>query len=163
MIQGQLTASNTLTYEKMSALRDVRARVNAFENEARKVEQVELVTKHYFANGVYARELYIPAGVILTGKIHKYENLNIMSKGVLDVLIGDKVQRVTAPFTIVSPPGTKRIARAIEDTIWITLHSVDPTFSIPELNLIEKHFVCDSEEEFLKFNNYNQLCFKFKE
>ena len=120
------------------------------------VPQVELKVKHYFSKGVYARELHIPAGVILTGEIHKFENLNILSQGKIEVLTEKGMQEVEAPFTIVSPSGTKRIARAITDCIWTTIHGTDEN----DLNIIEKTFIAKSEQEWLEFCNANQLEFK---
>lgn len=103
--------------------------------------------KHHFSQGVYAREMFIPKGTVLTGKIHKYEQLNIMSQGELSVLTEDGIKRVKAPFTIVSPPGTKRVAYAHEDTIWTTIHGTDET----DLEKLEAHFVAQSEQEYISF------------
>lgn len=117
--------------------------------------QVELKVKHYFSKGVYARELHIPAGVILTGEIHKFENLNILSQGKIEVLTEKGMETVEAPFTVVSPAGTKRIARAITDCVWTTIHGTDET----DLNIIEKTFIAHDEQEWLEFRNANQLEF----
>lgn len=102
---------------------------------------------HHFSQGVYAREMFIPKGTVLTGKIHKYTQLNIMSQGELSVLTEEGIKRVKAPFTIVSPPGTKRIAYAHEDTIWTTVHGTDET----DLEKIEAHYVANDEQEYLAF------------
>lgn len=133
-----------------------RANVFKFEEIAKQYPQVELKVKHYFSKGVYARELHIPAGVILTGEIHKFENLNILSYGKIEVLTEKGMQEVEAPFTVVSPAGTKRIARAITDCIWTTIHGTDEN----DLNVIEKTFIAKSEQEWLEFCNANQLEFK---
>ena len=125
----------------------MREQVNALETEMRRYEQLDLPVKRYFSQGVYARELFIPKGTLLTGKIHKYQQLNIMSQGDLSVLTEDGVVRVQAPFTIVSPPGTKRIAYAHEDTVWTTIHGTDET----DVDLIEAHFIAQSEEEYTAF------------
>lgn len=125
----------------------LRAQVIRAEDEIRKLPAVDLPVKHYFAKGVYGRELFIPKGTVLTGKIHKYSQLNIMSQGELSVLTHEGVVKVKAPFTIVSPPGTKRIAYAHEDTIWTTVHGTDET----DVDRIEELFVAQSEEEFLLF------------
>jgi len=58
----------------------MRQKVFLLEDELAKQPQVEMPVTHYFSKGVYARELFIPADTVLTGKIHKYENLNILSK-----------------------------------------------------------------------------------
>jgi hypothetical protein len=126
----------------------VRDKVFAAEFEMLKRPQVPLRVKHYFAAGVYARELFIPAGVLLTGKIHKYPQINIMSAGDLSVLLDDgTIRRVRAPFTVVSPAGTKRIAYAHEDTVWTTLHATEDT----DLDRIEEHFIAQTEREYLAF------------
>ena len=113
---------------------EIRQKVFAMENLMRQYPQIELKVIHHFSKGVYARELHIPAGVILTGEIHKFENLNILSKGRIEVLTEKGMQEVEAPFTVVSPAGTKRIARAITDCVWTTVHGTDEN----DLNIIEK-------------------------
>lgn len=109
--------------------------------------QVDLPVKHHFSQGVYARELFIPKGTTLVGKIHKYQQLNIMPQGDMSVLVGDEIKRVVAPFIVVSPPGTKRVAFAHEDTVWITVHGTDET----DLDVIEHKFIAQSEQEYLEF------------
>lgn len=124
----------------------IRQKVNALEAMMLTMPQVDMPVRHHFCpQGVYARELHIPAGAILTGKVHKYWQLNIMSKGELSVLTEDGIVRVKAPFTVVSPPGTKRVAFAHEDTVWTTVHATDET----DVDKIEAHFVVDTDEEYL--------------
>lgn len=126
---------------------EMRAQVWAFERLISKAPQVEIPVRHYFSQGVYAREITIPKGTVLTGKIHKLTNLNIMSKGDMSVLTENGVVRVKAPFTIVSPPGTKRIAYAHEETVWTTVHGTEET----NLEKIEAHFIAQTEAEYLEF------------
>jgi len=135
---------------------DTRQAVFAMENLMLQAPQVELKVIHHFSKGVYARELHIPAGVILTGLIHKFENLNILSKGRIEVLTEKGMETVEAPFTVVSPAGTKRIARALTDCVWTTVHGTDEV----DLNIIEKTFIAKSEAEWLEFCGANQLEFK---
>lgn len=125
----------------------LRAKVFAAEDQIRALPPAALRVTHHFSQGVYARELFIPKGTVLTGKIHKHENLNIMSAGELSVLTEEGMKRVRAPFTVVSPPGTKRIAYAHEDTVWTTIHGTDET----DVEKIEEMFVAESEQEFLTF------------
>lgn len=130
----------------------MRQKVHAIEGEMRKFEQRELPVRHYFSQGVYARELFIPKDTLLTGKIHKYQQLNILSKGDISVLTEEGVVRVQAPFTIVSPPGTKRIAYAHEDCIWTTIHGTDET----DLEKIEAHYIAESDADYLLFVERSQ-------
>lgn len=90
--------------------------------------QLTLETIHHFAPGVYARELRIPAGVLLTGKIHRTEHLNIVSQGRITVFTEDGGRKeIVAPCTLISKPGTKRVGYAHEDTVWICIHPTDET------------------------------------
>lgn len=128
-------------------------KVIAAENLMKKFPQVELRVEHHFSYGVYARTLYIPKGVALTGHIHKYENLNILVKGKMSVLVDGQMRLIEAPLTIVSPPGTKRIAWALEDCIWTTIHGTHEK----DLDIIDKYFIAKSKEEYLEFIGANQL------
>ena len=130
-----------------------RADVLAYEEMLRALPQVEMPVIDHFSEGVYARELFIPKGTTLTGKIHKFTNLNIMISGELSVLTEDGVKRVTAPFVVVSPPGTKRVAYAHEDTRWITVHGTTET----DIEKIEYKFIAQSEQEYLAFCDEQKL------
>lgn len=101
---------------------EFREKISNAESLMMQEQQVELTTKHYFSNGLYARELHIPAGTLLTGKIHADEHLNIVSKGKILVATEDGAKEISAPATIVSLPNTKRIGYAVEDTVWTTIH-----------------------------------------
>jgi hypothetical protein len=86
-------------------------------------DQTEIDPVHYFCDGLYAREITIPAGTVLTGKIHSKEHINIISKGKIAVATEAGYKEIEAPATIVSMPNTKRIGYAIEDTVWTTIHA----------------------------------------
>jgi hypothetical protein len=127
----------------------LRDRVHAIEFEMKQREQVHCPVKHHFSPGVYARELFIPAGTLLTGKIHKYPQLNILSQGEIAVLTEDGIRRLQASFTIVSPAGTKRIAYALTDCVWTTIHHTFET----DPDTIEHLVTAASEPEYIEFLN----------
>ena len=105
------------------------------------------VTNH-FAPGLYAREMFIPAETVLTGKIHKYANLSIMSKGALRLFMEDGTTKdVRAPFTYVAPPGTRRAALALEDTVWTVIHATEET----DVDEIERQVVAQTPAEYRLF------------
>jgi hypothetical protein len=132
---------------------NTRDKVFYLEAAMKQLPQVELKVIHHFSKGVYARELHIPAGVTLVGEIHKFENLNILSQGTMIVTTEEGMKEVSAPFTVVSPPGTKRAAHTLTDCIWTTIHGTDET----NVDEIEHHFIAKSEQEWLEFCNVNQL------
>ena len=108
-------------------LATAREKIMALERELRKYSQLEDQVTHHFAPGVYARELFIPAGALLTGKIHKTEHLNIISQGTISVSNMGKSITISAPHIMVSKPGTKRAGYAHTDTVWITIHPTEET------------------------------------
>jgi hypothetical protein len=122
---------------------DLRQRVLDIEAFMLQQEQVDIPLRHTFAQGVYAREMTAPAGVVLTGRIHKTEHLNIISKGEVSVLTENGIERFKAPYTFVSKPGTKRILYAHEELVWTTIHVTNET----DLAKLEAELVASSFEE----------------
>lgn len=139
-------------YLKVSQPDLTRHKIIMIQEWMKEQPQVELQVKHHFSYGVYARELFIPAGIMLTGEIHKYENLNMLSKGTMRVTVGNKIEEVSAPFTTVSLPGTKRIAYTLTDCIWTTIHG---TFD-RDVENIKEFFIAKSEDEWLAFCGQSQ-------
>lgn len=125
----------------------------AFERLLKTQPQLDLKVTNHFSHGVYARELFIPAGTILTGEIHKHSNLNILLIGKIKVSIGDEIELIVAPFIVVSPPGTKRVAETLTDCIWITIHGTFET----DVDKIRNEFIANSYPEWLEFSNQRQL------
>lgn len=104
-----------------------RETIEQFERILSELPQVDLPVRHYFSPGLYAREMTIPAGVLLTGKIHKTAHLNTISKGKIEVWTEDGMRIIEAPYTFVSQPGTKRVGRTFEETVWTTYHVTEET------------------------------------
>ncbi len=130
---------NGTELESMQSDRDM---VLELEVEMLKYPQVELEVRHHFSPGIYARELHIPAGIMLTGKIHRKEVLNIVSQGRLSVYKDGRLEEITGPCTFLSPKGTKRAGYVHEDTIWTTVHATEET----DLELLEKEIIAESFE-----------------
>lgn len=132
----------------------LREKIAEFESMLKSIEQLEIKTTHHFSKGVYAREIFIPKGTILVGKIHKHENLNILSQGDISVISIDGAFRIKAPATIVSSPGVKRVAYAHEDSIWTTIHGTDER----DLEKIEDEFIAKSYDEVKYIEGEKVLC-----
>jgi hypothetical protein len=99
---------------------------------------------HYHAPGVYARELFIPAGTLIIGKIHKHAHHNNISLGKIAVATEFDSYVITAPHSFVSLPGTKRVVYALEDTIWTTYHHTDTA----DLAVIEESTIAATYDDF---------------
>lgn len=104
-----------------------RQRVERLERILEQAPQADCPVRHYFVPGMYAREMTIPAGVVLTGAVHKTEHLSTISSGRIAVDTGAGVVEIAAPHTFVSKPGAKRAGYAIETTVWTTYHATATT------------------------------------
>ena len=90
--------------------------------------------KHSFAKGVYVREIRIPKGYFVVGKLHKDTYLNCILSGDMSVLTEEGVKRIKGPCWNIAPEGTKRFGYSHEDTVWVTAHAnPDEIRDIPTL------------------------------
>ncbi len=134
---------------------DLRAKVLRLEAELKKHPQLEQQVTHHFSDGIYARELFIPKGAILTGKIHRFAHLNIIPVGDIMVLTEHGMKRIQGPCTLQSFPGIKRAGYALEDTIWITIHpnpgnekdmeKLEAQFIVPSFEALESQTVIEDQ------------------
>lgn len=104
-----------------------REQIERLEREIDQLPQIELPVRHYFSPGLYAREMFIPAGTVLTGKVHKTTHMNVISAGAITVWTEEGMKLITAPHTFVSYPGTKRAGLTHADTVWTTFHVTEET------------------------------------
>ena len=114
------------------------------EAELLKMPQVELPIQHYQIKGVYARSMFIPAGTMLTGKIHNFENIAILAQGTIRITNGNDSYILQAPHIMVDPPGVKRLGYAETDVTFITIHRTDTT----EIDGIENELASGTFEEY---------------
>lgn len=101
--------------------------------------------EHFFGDDIYMRQISIPKGVILTGKIHRKNHPNVLLKGKVAVFTeGAGFEILEAPMAMISKEGTKRIVETIEDTIWLTFHNVGEE---RDLKVIEEMVIAPSYNE----------------
>jgi hypothetical protein len=89
--------------------------------------QAETVVTDHFADGLYARELFIPAGVCLVGALHKTNHIFTVSKGECYAVTHEGKEHMIAPYTGQTRSGMKRVIYAVTDTVWTTYHPTDET------------------------------------
>ena len=122
-------------------------------------EPVHCLTTHRFTDGMYIREIFMPAGSLITSKIHKTEHPYIVSYGKVAVSIdGDDWDEIIAPYTGITKPGTRRVLYILEDCIWTTFHRVDDMKSeYNDLNDDEKENIVKEIEEKILEPHVNYL------
>lgn len=95
--------------------------------------------RNFFAPGQYCREITIPKGMVVIGRIHKHSHINIITKGCAYVLTPQRgLEFLQAPCTFVSDEATQRMVMPIEDITWTTVHCTnctDPDEVIAEITV----------------------------
>jgi len=117
-----------------------RTRFDELESAIAQLPAVEPEVIHHFAPGVYAREMRLIPGTMLTGKIHKTEHLNIVQGDITVFSENGEGRRITGYGCFVSKAGTRRAGFAHALTSWITVHPTAETdLEKIEAEVIEQH------------------------
>ena len=117
----------------------MRQKVQALQDVISQLPQYEPETKHTFHAGMYCREVWRPAGVIIVGKVHKKEHFYLVVSGTVAITTDEGVKSVTGPTLLCSKPGTKRAVYAETDALCMTFHVVDAkTIEDAEQELVEE-------------------------
>jgi quercetin dioxygenase-like cupin family protein len=90
--------------------------------------------------------------MFVIGKIHKLDHTFFLMKGKLLLCTEDGVKEIEAPYYCNTEAGAKRVAVALEDTIFVNVHP-NPN-NIKEIEKLEDTFVVSSYEE---YENYRLL------
>lgn len=113
----------------------------------------DCVVTHHFAPidetygcCTYARQMFIPKGTLIIGKIHRHQHLNFILKGKVSVSTEFGKKYMEAPCTFISEVGLKRAVYAEEDTIWTTVH-LTKFHGEENLDKIEEEVISPSYED----------------
>lgn len=141
---------------KQMLIGDIRENLINFEDQLKEQEDSFIgdndicPLKHTFSDGIYVREIFIPAGTYIVGKLHKHEHPNFLMNGTVDVITEAGMERLTGPLSMISPAGTKRALKAITDLVWITVHH-NPT-NTQDPKKLEKIIIANSYKEYDRYN-----------
>ena len=128
-----------------------REGIDRLEQALREMPQAEFPTKHYFANGLYVREMQVKAGTVLVGKVHKTQHIFALIQGGMTLVWDSHRLRVKAPFITVSEPGIKRAGLAHEDCVCLNIHHTNLT----DIDEVERSLV--EEDPLARFDAFNHL------
>lgn len=148
-IESEITAMQALfADEKLRSKRGIQEFSDYIESLPDALGEDPFELFHNFADGVYTREIHLPKGYVLVGKLHLHECLVFMLEG--KVLVADEngVRMVEAPCKFVSEAGIKRVGYVIEDVVWVDIHHT------------KKTTVSEAEAELFKTNydEFELLC-----
>lgn len=139
-------------FEKAFTESDVQRLEAAFLD----LPQADCPIVHHFGNGLYIREVTMPAGAYVIGHHHKTEHLNIMLTGRLTILNDDGTKiELEAPQTFIAPAGRK-IAYIHEDVVWQNVFATEER----DIETLEAMFL-DKSDAWLESQKFNQMLLSF--
>jgi len=115
--------------------------------------------KNSFADGLYMREIFNPAGQLLVTKVHKKQHTFFLMQGEMSIVTEDGIVRLKAPHNGITEPGTKRLIYTHTDCVFITVHATE----LKDVKEIEKEVVSDDyENDLLEDNKILELLKELK-
>ena len=115
--------------------------------------QVDLPLQHFYLPGVCVRSMFMPAGTLLAGKIHKHAHIAILAQGTLRLADDEHAFVISAPYIAYGKAGIKRLGYAETDCTFMNVLSTD----ITDPDELEAAMTCETFEEldqFLLENNH---------
>ncbi len=110
-----------------------------------RLEEADCPVTHRFSDGIYLREIFMPKGTRIIGKIHATEHFNVLLSGKVTVITAEGEECIEAPHTFISKAGVQKVVIIHEDCIWQTLHVTNKT----NLDEIEKDVIVESYDQLL--------------
>lgn len=99
------------------------AAMRRLQAEVSKLPQYEPKTRHFFHGGMYCREVWRDAGVLVIGKVHRKEHFYVIVTGRVRI----EREEFGPGSLILSKPGTKRAVYSLAPTLCMTFHRTDAT------------------------------------
>jgi hypothetical protein len=104
-------------------LEEIHTVIDRLESEINEHEPANCPVYHIFTPMLYTRQIFMPEGTLIVSKIHKYQPPFIISQGIAHVKVNDgEWQKLEAPYTGITEPGTRRVLYIEKDCIWSTFH-----------------------------------------
>ena len=134
-------------FHKVKTRQDILDFANYIKNLPDSLGKDPFPLFHSFADGMYTREVHIPAGYTCVGQIHKKEYFVNVLKGRLWVVSEFGAKEIIAPCSFTAPAGVKHIVYIHEDTVWSDTHKVEST----NIDEAENEIFAESYEDFDKY------------
>lgn len=126
-----------------------RKGIEATEQLMKDLPQVITEPVHRFAEGLYCRQLTMPAGTAFISRVHKHENYAFIMRGSCTVISENGAETLYSPYMLKTNRGTKRLLVIHEECTWITVHALPADLAeSQDLDKIEEYFACDTLEEY---------------
>lgn len=140
-----ITTKHNDTIKENRDIIQITAKAMLDKIESGELNAQECPVTHRFTDGCYLREIFMPKGTRIIGKIHATEHFNVLLTGSVTVITAEGSEDIVAPYTFISKAGVQKIVVIHEDCIWQTIHVTDKT----DLDEIEKEVIVEDYSDLL--------------
>jgi|TARA_R110000824_G_scaffold213252_4_gene399537 quercetin dioxygenase-like cupin family protein len=114
----------------------------------------EIPITHKFADQIYIRQMDMKKDQVVVGCMHNHLHAWFLMTGSVTINDNGKIIEYVAPYYTISKPGARRIIRAIEDSIFISIHK-NPS-NTKNKKKLEKEIVSITKKKFMKYKQLNK-------
>ena len=90
--------------------------------------------KHYFSDSLYAKEIHVPANMMIVQHKHNYDHLGVLAKGKVRVTYKNEVLEIEGPYCFNIEKNKHHGILALTDCVWYCIHATDET----DINKVDK-------------------------
>jgi hypothetical protein len=110
--------------------------------------------KHSFSEGVYIREMFMPKGGFVIGKLYKISHTWFLLSGELEIATDEGAMHYVAPCYVNAPEGTKRVLHALQDSVFVNVYP-NPD-NITDIETLEDMLTCKSYQAYTEYKLLNK-------
>lgn len=133
--------TDTLTVSREKLNTALGSKVGVLLGSMKQLPLIECKEEHFFGPSIYVKQVTMPTGAVVIGKVHKHEHLCVMLTGKM-ILVnedGDKKELV-APLTFVAKPGRK-VAYILDTVIFQNIFATEEK----DIDKLEDMFIDNSK------------------
>ncbi len=98
-----------------------------FKTNGISLDEAGVGVHHHFCAGLYAKETFIPAGVMLSQHKHCFDHLSILASGSALVEVDGEEKEFFGPCVLEIKANKEHCVTAITDVVWYCLHATEET------------------------------------
>lgn len=83
--------------------------------------------RHHFAGGLYAKEMRVPAGVLIGKHMHDFDHFSVLMQGSVELDVDGECTVHHAPAFLTIQAGRVHVITALTDVVWHCVHATDET------------------------------------
>lgn len=113
---------NELTLDAITTRNAIQRLEDAMLAQPERTTNFDKYLTHYFGEGTYVREMRLPKDTVIVGRIHRYQEVCVLTKGIILVKADGATESKVyeAPYVFTAAPG-KKVLYILENAIFLNI------------------------------------------